>query len=165
MDNNKSLEDLDDESEDNDDDNYDLILPDIYHKEKYNLLKTEKNNEGTVIKTYDKNKTEINLINGDKKEIYDDKYEIIYYYNGDIKQIFKINNKQVFYFKKQNITKTTLNKGLQIIKYNDINQLEKIFINGTKKISFADGRLKYILPNGLQETYFPDGRVEKNSKN
>ena len=165
MDNNKSLEDLDDESEDNDDDNYDLILPDIYHKEKYNLLKTEKNNEGTVIKTYDKNKTEINLINGDKKEIYDDKYEIIYYYNGDIKQIFKINNKQVFYFKKQNITKTTLNKGLQIIKYNDINQLEKIFINGTKKISFADGRLKYILPNGLHETYFPDGRVEKNSKN
>ena len=165
MDNNKSLEDLDDESEDNDDDNYDLILPDIYHKEKYNLLKTEKNNEGTVIKTYDKNKTEINLINGDKKEIYDDKYEIIYYYNGDIKQIFKINNKQVFYFKKQNITKTTLNKGLQIIKYNDINQLEKIFTNGTKKISFADGRLKYILPNGLQETYFPDGRVEKNSKN
>ena len=165
MDNNKSLEDLDDESEDNDDDNYDLILPDIYHKEKYNLLKTEKNNEGTVIKTYDKNKTEINLINGDKKEIYDDKYEIIYYYNGDIKQIFKINNKQVFYFKKQNITKTTLNKGLQIIKYNDINQLEKIFINGTKKISFADGKLKYILPNGLQETYFPDGRVEKNSKN
>ena len=165
MDNNKSLEDLDDESEDNDDDNYDLILPDIYHKEKYNLLKTEKNNEGTVIKTYDKNKPEINLINGDKKEIYDDKYEIIYYYNGDIKQIFKINNKQVFYFKKQNITKTTLNKGLQIIKYNDINQLEKIFINGTKKISFADGKLKYILPNGLQETYFPDGRVEKNSKN
>ena len=130
---NKSREELDDESEDNDDDNYDLILPDIYHKEKYNLLKTEKNSEGTTIKTYDKNKTEINLSNGDKKEIYDDKYEIIYYYNGDIKQIFKNNNKQVFFFKKQNITKTTLNKGLQIIKYNDMNQSEKIFPNGTKK--------------------------------
>ena len=164
MDNNKSLEDLDDESENNDDDNYDLILPDIYHKEKYNLLKTEKNNEGSVIKTYDKNKTEINLINGDKKEIYDDKYEIIYYYNGDIKQIFKNNNKQVFFFKKQNITKTTLNKRLQIIKYNDMNQLEKIFPNGTKKISFADGKLIYILPNGIQETYFPDGSVERSSK-
>ena len=161
---NKSREELDDESEDNDDDNYDLILPDIYHKEKYNLLKTEKNSEGTTIKTYDKNKTEINLSNGDKKEIYDDKYEIIYYYNGDIKQIFKINNKQVFYFKKQNITKTTLNKGLQIIKYNNMNQLEKIFPNGTKKISFADGKLIYILPNGIQETYFPDGSVERSSK-
>jgi len=161
---NKSREELDDESEDNDDDNYDLILPDIYHKEKYNLLKTEKNSEGTTIKTYDKNKTEINLTNGDKKEIYDDKYEIIYYYNGDIKQIFKNNNKQVFFFKKQNITKTTLNKGLQIIKYNDMNQLEKIFPNGTKKISFADGKLIYILPNGIQETYFPDGSVERSSK-
>jgi len=161
---NKSIEELDDESEDNDDDNYDLILPDIYHKEKYNLLKTEKNSEGTTIKTYDKNKTEINLTNGDKKEIYDDKYEIIYYYNGDIKQIFKNNNKQVFFFKKQNITKTTLNKGLQIIKYNDMNQLEKIFPNGTKKISFADGKLIYILPNGIQETYFPDGSVERSSK-
>ena len=161
---NKSIEDLDDESEDNDDDNYDLILPDIYHKEKYNLIKTEKNSEGTTIKTYDKNKTEINLSNGDKKEIYDDKYEIIYYYNGDIKQIFKNNNKQVFFFKKQNITKTTLNKGLQIIKYNDMNQLEKIFPNGTKKISFADGKLIYILPNGIQETYFPDGSVERSSK-
>ena len=161
---NKSIEELDDESEDNDDDNYDLILPDIYHKEKYNLLKTEKNSEGTTIKTYDKNKTEINLSNGDKKEIYDDKYEIIYYYNGDIKQIFKNNNKQVFFFKKQNITKTTLNKGLQIIKYNDMNQLEKIFPNGTKKISFADGKLIYILPNGIQETYFPDGSVERSSK-
>ena len=161
---NKSREELDDESEDNDDDNYDLILPDIYHKEKYNLLKTEKNSEGTTLKTYDKNKTEINLSNGDKKEIYDDKYEIIYYYNGDIKQIFKNNNKQVFFFKKQNITKTTLNKGLQIIKYNDMNQLEKIFPNGTKKISFADGKLIYILPNGIQETYFPDGSVERSSK-
>ena len=161
---NKSREELDDESEDNDDDNYDLIIPDIYHKEKYNLLKTEKNSEGTTIKTYDKNKTEINLSNGDKKEIYDDKYEIIYYYNGDIKQIFKNNNKQVFFFKKQNITKTTLNKGLQIIKYNDMNQLEKIFPNGTKKISFADGKLIYILPNGIQETYFPDGSVERSSK-
>ena len=161
---NKSREELDDESEDNDDDNYDLILPDIYHKEKYNLIKTEKNSEGTTIKTYDKNKTEINLSNGDKKEIYDDKYEIIYYYNGDIKQIFKNNNKQVFFFKKQNITKTTLNKGLQIIKYNDMNQLEKIFPNGTKKISFADGKLIYILPNGIQETYFPDGSVERSSK-
>ena len=162
---NKSIEDLDDESEDNDDDNYDLILPDIYHKEKYNLIKTEKKSEGTIINTYDKNKIEINLTNGDRKEIYDDKYEIIYYNNGDIKQVFKTNNKQVFYFKKQNITKTTLNKGLQIIKYNDINQLEKIFSDGTKKISFADGSLKYILPNGTQETYFPDGRVERISKN
>ena len=153
-----------DESEDNDDDNYDLILPDIYHKTNYNLIKTEKNNEGSLIKIYDKNKIEINLINGDKKEIYNDKYEIIYYFNGDIKQIFKDKNKQVFFFKKQNITKTTLNKGLQIIKYNDNNQIEKIFSNGTKKISFADGRLKYILPNGLQETYFSDGRVERKLK-
>ena len=45
-----------------------------------------------------------------------------------------------------------------------MNQLEKIFPNGTKKISFADGKLIYILPNGIQETYFPDGSVERSSK-
>ena len=161
---NKLSEDYDDESEDNDDDNYDLILPDKYHKVSYKLIKSEKNKEGCMIKTYDKNKTEINLINGDKKEIYGDEYEIIYYSNGDIKQIFKDKNKQVFFFKKQNIIKTTLSKGLQIIKYNNNNQLEKIFLNGTKKISFSDGRLKYILPNGAQETYFPDGSVERKLK-
>ena len=167
-DNNKSesnlLLDEYDESEDNDDDNYDLILPDIYHKENYKLIRTEKNKEGSIIKIYDKNKIEINLKNGDRKEIYDDKYEIVYYSNGDIKQIFKDKNKQVFFSKKQKITKTTLAKGLQIIKYNDNNQLEKIFLNGTKKISFSDGKLTYILPNGLQETYFPDGRVEMKLK-
>ena len=161
---NKSIDEYEDDSEDNDDDNYDLVLPDKYHKEKYNLIKTEKNNDESVIKTYDKNKIEINLKIGDRKEIYDDKYEIVYYSNGDISQLFKDKNKQVFFFKKQNITKTTLGKGLQIIKYNDINQLEKIFSNGTKKISFSDGRLKYILPNGVQETYFPDGSVERISK-
>ena len=154
-----------DESEDNEDDNYDLTLPDIYHKVNYNLIKTEKNKEGSIIKIYDKNKIEIDLINGDKKEIYNDKYEVIYYFNGDIKQTFKDKNKQVFFFKEQKITKTTLGKGLQIIKYNDNNQLEKIFTNGTKKISFSDGTLKYILPDGLTETYFPDGRVEKKLKN
>ena len=168
-DNNKSesnlLLDEYDESEDNDDDNYDLILPDIYHKVNYNLIKTEKNKEGSIIKIYDKNKIEIDLINGDKKEIYNDKYEVIYYFNGDIKQTFKDKNKQVFFFKEQKITKTTLGKGLQIIKYNDNNQLEKIFTNGTKNISFSDGTLKYILPDGLTETYFPDGRVEKKLKN
>ena len=168
-DNNKSesnlLLDEYDESEDNDDDNYDLILPDIYHKVNYNLIKTEKNKEGSIIKIYDKNKIEIDLINGDRKEIYNDKYEVIYYFNGDIKQTFKDKNKQVFFFKEQKITKTTLGKGLQIIKYNDNNQLEKIFTNGTKKISFSDGTLKYILPDGLTETYFPDGRVEKKLKN
>ena len=165
-DNNESniLSDDYDESEDNDDDNYDLILPDIYHKENYKLIRTEKNKEGSIIKIYDKNKTEINFINGDRKEIYNDIYEIIYYSNGDIKQIFKDKNKKVFFFKKQKITKTTLAKGLQIIKYNDNNQLEKIFLNGTKKISFSDGRLTYILPNGLQETYFPDGRIERKLK-
>ena len=168
-DNNKSesnlLLDEYDESEDNENDNYDLTLPDIYHKVNYNLIKTEKNKEGSIIKIYDKNKIEIDLINGDRKEIYNDKYEVIYYFNGDIKQTFKDKNKQVFFFKEQKITKTTLGKGLQIIKYNDNNQLEKIFTNGTKKISFSDGTLKYILPDGLTETYFPDGRVEKKLKN
>ena len=31
--------------------------------------------------------------------------------------------------------------------------------------TFSDGTLKYILPDGLTETYFPDGRVEKKLKN
>ena len=157
----KISQEEDDESEDNDEDNYDLILPDIYHKETYNLIKTETNKEGNIINIYDKNKNEIILKNGDRKEIYGEKYEITYFANGDIKEVFNDNNKQIYYFKNQKITKTTLGKGLQIIKYNDNEQLEKIFSNGTKKISFSDGRLKYILPNGIQETYFPDGSIER----
>ena len=161
---NKSLVDNEDESEDNEDDSYDLILPDKYHSIEYNLKKTEKNKDGCIIKKYDKNKIEKNLINGDKIETYDENYEIIYYSNGDIKQTFKNQNKEVYFFKEQNIVKTTLAKGLEIIKHKDNNSLEKIFKNGTKKISLDNGYLKYILPNGLEETYFPDGRVERKSK-
>jgi len=151
-----------DDSEDNDDDEYNLVLPDKYHDIKYNLLKTINSNDGKIIKIYDKNKKEI-ISNEEKKEIYDDKYEIIYFKNGDIKQNFKDKHKQVYYFNRQKITQTNLEKGLKIIKY-DNGQIEKHFSNGTKKIFFPDGILKYILTDGIQETYFPDGSMERIDK-
>ena len=151
-----------DDSEDNDDDEYNLVLPSKYHNIKYNLLKTINSNDGNIIKIYDNNKKEI-ISNKEKKEIYDDNYEIIYFNNGDIKQIFKDKHKQVYYFNRQKITQTNLEKGLKIIKY-DNGQIEKHFSNGTKKIFFPDGILKYILTDGIQETYFPDGSMERIDK-
>ena len=154
---NISLEEFD-ESEDNDDDNYELYFPPKYHNSKYNLLKTE-NVEGKIKNIYDKNKIEI-ISNGEKREIFDDKYEIIYFNNGDIKQIFKEIGKEVLYLYNQKIIKTKLKKGLLITKY-DTGQIEKSFSDGTKKIAFPDGSLRYIFPSGMQETYFPDGSMEK----
>ena len=162
--NNINIEDNDedDDSEFDDDENYELVLPAIYHNIQYNLIKTENDKDGKIKKIYDKNKIEI-IHNGEKKEIFDDKYEIIHFSNGDIKQIFKKKGKQVYFFSKQKILKTTFETGLQIIKY-DNGQIEKIFADGTKKISFPDGSLRYIFPNRLQETYYPDGSVERIDK-
>jgi hypothetical protein len=154
-------EDFDD-SEDNDDDEYNLVLPSKYHNIKYNLLKIINSNDGKITKIYDNNKKEI-ISKEEKKEIYGDKYEISYYNNGDIKQIFKDKYKEVYYFNKKKITRTNLEKGLKIIKY-DNGQIEKHFSNGTKKIFFPDGILKYILADGIQETYFPDGSMERIDK-
>ena len=152
-----------DESEDNEDDNYDLFFPPKYHNVKYNLIKTEKNNDGKTTKIYDNNKIEIILNNGDKKEIYNNIYEITYFNNGNIKQVFKDSRKEIHFYNKKKIIKIILGKGLEIIKY-DNGQIEKNFINGTKKISFPDGSLKYIFLNGLQETYYLDGSVERIDK-
>ena len=131
-----------DESEDNEDDNYDLFFPPKYHNVKYNLIKTEKNNDGKTTKIYDNNKIEIILNNGDKKEIYNNIYEITYFNNGNVKQVFKDSRKEIHFYNKKKIIKIILGKGLEIIKY-DNGQIEKNFINGTKKISFPDGSLKY----------------------
>ena len=162
--NNKKSLDGDDDSEfDEDDNNYDLLFPPLYHNIQYNLKETKNDSEGKIINIYDKNKTEIILNNGEKKEIFSDKYEITYFNNGDIKQIFKQNGKQVYFFNKQKTVQTTFKTGLQVLKY-DNGQLEKIFTDGTKKIAFPDGCLRYIFPNRLQETYFPDGSVERIDK-
>ena len=163
IENNKVNLDEYDESEDNDDDNYDLIFPPKFHNIKYNLIKTHNDSDGKIKNIYDKNKIEIISNDGEKKEIYNDIYEITYFGNGDIKQIFKDQKKQVHFLKNRKIIKTTLEKGLEIIKYEN-GKLEKNFINGTRKISLPDGSLKYIFLNGLEETYYPDGSVERLDK-
>ena len=78
-----------DDSEDNDDDEYNLVLPGKYHDIKYNLLKTVNSNDGKIIKIYDKNKKEI-ISNEEKKEIYDDKYEIFILRMEILNKILKI---------------------------------------------------------------------------
>ena len=50
--------------------NYDLIFPDKYHKQKYKLINAAKTEDGKKINFYDKNKKEIIFKSGVKKEIY-----------------------------------------------------------------------------------------------
>ena len=97
-------------------------------------MKIINSNDGKITKLNDNNKKEI-ISNEEKKEIYYDKYENIFFSNGDIKQIFKDKHKQVIYFNKQEIIQINLEKEIKII-INDNDQIEKQFSNETKKICF-----------------------------
>ena len=96
-------------------DNYDLIFPDKYHKQKYKLINSAKTEDGKKINFYDKNKKEIIFKSGVKKEIYFDGYQIIYFTNGDVKQIYPEKSKQVYYFNESKITQTTIPDKIQYL--------------------------------------------------
>ena len=149
--------------EDDDDESYDLVFPDKYHKTEYTLLHTESGNDGKVIKYYDNDKKEIIFKSGVRKEIFSDGYVIVYFNNGDLKQIFP-NQKIVYYFSEAKTIQTTYPDKLQVFKF-DNGQIEKHYPDGTKQIAFPDGSLRYILPDGYEETYYLDGKVQKIDKN
>ena len=83
----------------NEEEIYDLKLPEKYHNQKYKLIKVINTEDGKTINFYDKNKKEIIFKSGVKKEIFYDGYQIIYFTNGDIKQIFPDKTKEVYFFK------------------------------------------------------------------
>ena len=149
--------------EDDDDESYDLVFPDKYHKTEYTLLHTENGNDGKIIKYYDNDKKEIIFKSGVRKEIFGDGYVIVYFNNGDLKQIFP-NQKIVYYFSEAKTIQTTYPDKLQVFKF-DNGQIEKHYPDGTKQIAFPDGSLRYILPDGYEETYYLDGKVQKIDKN
>ena len=135
---------------------YDLVFPEKYHGLNYNLIKTEKTEDGKTCNFYDNNKKEIIFKNGVRKEIFSDGYQVIYFNNGDIKQIFPGENKQVYFFKEKNIVQTTIGDECQIFKYEN-GEIEKKFKDGTIQIISPDGKIKNILPNGYEEVYNING--------
>ena len=140
---------------------YDLIFPDVYHKEKYKLIKTVKTEDGKKINFFDKNKKEIIFLSGIRKEIYFDGYQIIYFTNGDIKQIFPEKRKQVYYFNESKIIQTTIPDKIQVFKFEN-GQIEKHFINGDKEIVYPNGNIKRINKDGKEENFFNEENEENN---
>ena len=137
---------------------YDLVFLEKYHGLNYNLIKTEKTEDGKTCNFYDNNKREIIFKNGVRKEIFNDGYQVIYFNNGDIKQIFPGENKQVYFFKEKNIVQTTIGDECQIFKHGN-GEIEKKFKDGTIQIISPDGKIKNILPNGYEEVYNINGNV------
>ena len=159
--NNKLYENNNIEPEE-DDENYDLVFPDKYHQTECALLNTTENN-GKIIKYYDNNKKEIIFQSGVRKETFPDGYNIVYFNNGDLKQIYP-NGKSVYYFSDAKTIQTTYTNKLQVFKFEN-GQIEKHYSDKTKLIIFPDGSLRYILPDGYEETYYMNGSVQKVEKN
>ena len=141
--------------------NYDLIFPDKYHKQKYKLINSAKTEDGKKINFYDKNKKEIIFKSGVKKEIYYDGYQIIYFTNGDIKQIYPEKSKQVYYFNESKITQTTIPDKIQVFKFEN-GQIEKHYINGIKEIIYPNGNIKRIDKDGKEQNFYKDDDNEEN---
>ena len=125
-------------------------IPKKYLNTDYILLKTL-NSDGKIVNIYSNNKLEVIFKSGVKKEIFEDGYQIVNFTNGDLKQIFP-DGKIIYYFKESKVTQTTFNDGTQIFKF-DNGQIEKHYSDGSKQISFPDGSVRYIYPNGYEETY------------
>ena len=134
-------------------------IPQKYLSSNYKLLKTL-NSEGKIINIYSNNKLEVIFKSGVKKEIFEDGYQIVNFTNGDLKQIFP-DGKTIYYFKESKVTQTTFNNGTQIFNF-DNGQIEKHYSDGSKQISFPDGTIRYIYPNGYEETY--NNKEENNEK-
>jgi len=76
-----------------DDGIYDLILSEKYHPKdptKYRFVKEEKLPDKKIINFYENDKREIVFPSGNKKEIYSDGYQILFFSNKDIKQVILI---------------------------------------------------------------------------
>jgi centromere protein J len=151
---------------DDDEEVYELILPDQYHGravQKSKLVSHDILEDGKKVKIFENGKREIIFPSGVKKEIFDDGYSITYFTNKDIKQVFP-DCKEVYLFSDSNTLQFKFTDGLQVFKF-DNNQLEKHFPDGTKQVVYADGTIRYILADGYEETFYQDGSLQKVFKN
>jgi centromere protein J len=73
---------------------YDLLFLEKYHPKLNSLankvIKTDKTNDGKIIKIYEDGRREIIFSSGVRKEVHLDGYQIVYFTNKDIKQVTKI---------------------------------------------------------------------------
>ena len=136
-----------------------FIIPKKYLNKNCKIIKTL-NSEGKIINIYSNNKLEVIFKSGVKKEIFEDGFQIVNFTNGDLKQIFP-DGKVIYYFKESKVTQITYNNGTQIFKF-DNGQIEKHYTDGSKQISFPDGTIRYIYPNGYEETH--NNKEEKHNK-
>ena len=136
-----------------------FTIPKKYLNKNCKIIKTL-NSEGKIINIYSNNKLEVIFKSGVKKEIFEDGFQIVNFTNGDLKQIFP-DGKVIYYFKESKVTQITYNNGTQIFKF-DNGQIEKHYTDGSKQISFPDGTIRYIYPNGYEETH--NNKEEKHNK-
>ena len=141
---------------------YEFKIPPKYKNKKYTLIKTLETEE-KKINIYTDNKKEVFFPSGVRKEIFNDGYQIVYFMNGDIKQNYP-DGKSVYYFNEAKTVQTTFNNGVLVFKFGN-NQLERHYPDGKKQILFPDGSERFVLSNGYEETYYPDGRIVKTNNN
>jgi hypothetical protein len=91
-------------------------------------------------------KNEIFYPNGSRCEVYPNGYKVTYFANHDIKQEHP-DGIIIYFFAKQQTTKTTFKDGMQIVKFRN-GQTEKIFTDGTKEIRLPDGTVRCVFNNG-----------------
>ena len=82
--------------------------------------------DGKTIKIFKNNKKEIIFPNNTRKQIFPDGYTLVYFSNGDIKEIIP-NNKEIYYYKKDEVYQVDFIDGSKYIKYL---KTGKIFCDG-----------------------------------
>ena len=139
-------------------DNYDFSIPEKYTNSEHKLIKTI-NSNGKIINFYSKKKKEIIFQSGVRKEIFEDGFQIVNFVNGD-KKLNYPDGKMVYYFNEAKTVQTTFSNGIQIFKFSN-GQIEKHFPDKTKQICFPDGTQRFIQIDGKEETYYPNGIIQK----
>ena len=96
-------------------------------------------------------KSEVLYPNGSRAEIYPNGYKVTYFANHDVKQEHP-EGISIYFFAKEQTTKTTFRDGVQVIKFKS-GQTEKVFPDGTKEIKYTDGTVKCVFNNGEELIY------------
>jgi centromere protein J len=107
----------------------DFEFPEKYfdeNDENNKIIKHQFDLDGKTIKIYKNNKKEIIFPNNTRKQIFPDGYTLVYFSNGDIKEIIP-NNKEIYYYKKDEVYQVDFIDGGKCIKYL---KTGKIFCDG-----------------------------------
>ena len=105
----------------------DFEFPEKYFNDNDNkVVKHKFELDGKTIKIYKNNKKEIIFPNNTRKETFPDGYTVVYFSNGDIKELIP-NNKEIYYYKKDEVYQIEFADGTKYIKYL---KTGKIFCDG-----------------------------------